>query len=226
MNDWLRRWRGMAAREQWLAYGVGLAALGMLYLLLLGDPLAARLRQQQASQQLADARRLEAQAGLAELQAKLAADPGSVYRSALLAAGASRAELIRQIDENTAELVTPAKMKAVLEDLLRAQPHLRLVGLESFSDQVQLPGAAAMPPANQAEAAPAVAPVVLYRHGLRLQLQGGYFDLLSYLQAIQGSGWMLNWDSLDYRVGKAGPGQAQISLKLYTLSRQAGWVGV
>jgi MSHA biogenesis protein MshJ len=68
--------------------------------------------------------------------------------------------------------------------------------------------------------------VVLYRHGLRLQLQGGYFDLLSYLQAIQGSGWMLNWDSLDYRVGKAGPGQAQISLKLYTLSRQAGWVGV
>jgi hypothetical protein len=69
-------------------------------------------------------------------------------------------------------------------------------------------------------------PTVLYRHGLVLQLEGGYFDLLQYLQAVHASGWKLNWDSLDYRVGEAGPGRAKISLKLFTLSRKAGWVGV
>ena len=41
MNKWLQRWQGMAPREQWLTYGVGLAPLGMLYLLLVGDPLSA-----------------------------------------------------------------------------------------------------------------------------------------------------------------------------------------
>lgn len=222
MNKWLQRWHGMAPREQWLTFAVGLALAGVLYMLLLGDPLSARLTKQTASYKLTEARRLEAQAGQAELQAKLAADPNIPYRSALLAASASREELIQQIDRNTAELVTPQKMQAVLEELLKNQPRLRLVGLESFSEPMQLPGTA---PAKL-EPGAAAAPVTLYRHGLHLQLQGGYFDLLAYLQAIQASGWKLNWDSLDYQVGEDGPAQAQISLKLYTLSRQAGWVGV
>ncbi|UUY09875.1 type II secretion system protein M [Pseudomonas sp. J452] len=222
MNNWLQRWHGMAPREQWLALSVGLVVCALLYMLLLGDPLSARLAKQQASFKVTEARRLEAQSGLADLQAKLAADPNIPYRSALLAASASREELIRQIDQNTAELVTPQKMKAVLAELLRSQPRLQLVGLESFSEPMQLPGAAPVKLEPGAEPAP----VTLYRHGLHLQLQGGYFDLLAYLQAVQASGWKLNWDSLDYQVGDGGPSQAKISLKLYTLSRQAGWVGV
>nr|WP_298164759.1 type II secretion system protein GspM [uncultured Pseudomonas sp.] len=227
MNKWLLRWQGMAPREQWLGYGIALVLTGVLYLLLLGDPLATRVAKQTANYKLAEARRLEAESGIATLQAQLAADPGMQYRSALLAAAASREELIRQIDAHTDALITPEKMKALLEDLLRAQPGLRLVGLNSFSEPVQLP--TTTPAASAAgTAAPTAAaqPVTLYRHGVRLQLEGGYFDLLAYLQAIQGSAWSLNWDSLDYQVGEAGPARASISLQLYTLSRHAGWVGV
>lgn len=227
MNKWLQRWQGMAAREQWLTYGVAVAVLGMLYLLLVGDPLAARVASQKAAVQLANGRVAEAQSGIADLQARLAADPNIPYRSALLAASASREELIRQIDTSTAELVTPEKMKAVLESLLQAQQGLSLMGMRSFSEPVQLPDASqpvAIP--GQAVEAPAPLPATLYRHGLVLQLEGGYFDLLQYLQAVQQSGWKLNWDSLDYEVGEAGPSRAQISLKLFTLSRKAGWVGV
>lgn len=220
MNKWLQRWLGMAPREQWLAYGVGLALLGMLYLLLIGDPLAAKVARQEAAVKMAVARSDEASAGLAELQARLAADPNIPYRSALLAASANREELIRQIDNGTAELVTPEKMKAVLQSLLQAQQGLSLLGMQSYSEAVQLPDPAG------AEDKTAVAPLTLYRHGLVLELEGGYFDLLSYLQAVQNSGWTLNWDSLDYDVGEAGPGRAQIRLKLFTLSRKAGWVGV
>ncbi len=222
MNKWQQRWQGLAPREQWLAYAVGLVLCGMLYLLLLGDVLAARVARQQSAGHIAEARRLEAASALAELQARLAADANIPLRSALLAASASREELIRQIDQNTAELVTPEKMRGVLEDLLRAQQGLQLLGLESFSEPVKLPDIA------DATTAPgqAKAPVTLYRHGLILRLEGGYFDLLNYLQAIQGSPWKLNWDRLDYQVGEAGPGRAAISLKLYTLSRNAGWVGV
>ena len=220
MNKWLQRWQAMAPREQWLTYGVGLALLGMLYLLLIGDPLSAKVARQDAAVRLAEGRKAEAEAGLADLQARLAADPNIPYRSALLAASANRDELIRQIDNGTAELVTPEKMKAVLESLLQRQQGLSLVAMQSFSEPVQLADSKA------STDTPGAAPVTLYRHGLVLQLEGGYFDLLSYLQAVQNSGWKLNWDSLDYVVGEAGPGRAQISLKLFTLSRKAGWVGV
>ena len=139
MNKWLLRWQGMAPREQWLGYCIALVLTGVVYLLLLGDPLAARVAKQTASYKLAEARRLEAESGIATLQAQLAADPGMQYRSALLAAAANREELIRQIDAHTDALITPGKMKALLEDLLRAQPRLRLVALNSFSEPVQLP---------------------------------------------------------------------------------------
>ena len=73
----------------------------------------------------------------------------------------------------------------------------------------------------------AVAPAVsLYRHGVRLTLEGGYFELIAYLQAVQASGWRLHWQQLDYQVDAGGSGRASIRLELYTLSRQAGWVGV
>lgn len=223
MNKWLQRWQGMAPREQWLTYGVGLALLGMLYLLLAGDPLSAAVARTESSIRLAEGRSAEAAVGLEELKARLAADPNIPYRSALLAASADREALLRQIDEGTAALITPEKMKAVLQSLLQAQQGLSLTGMQSFSEPVRLAEASA---ATLTGATKTELPTVLYRHGLVLQLEGGYFDLLQYLQAVHASGWKLNWDSLDYRVGEAGPGRAKISLKLFTLSRKAGWVGV
>ncbi|WP_296126748.1 type II secretion system protein GspM [Pseudomonas sp. Ga0074129] len=226
MNKWLQRWLGLAERERWLAYGVGLSLLGMVYVLLIGDPLSARLSQQQSSWQEAQARELAAATALQDLQQRLAADPNLQYRSALLTASASREALIQQIDQYTAELVTPQKMQTVLQELLRKQPQLSVLAMSSFSEPVQLVAAEPLPAPSAAAQAPTPPAVTLYRHGLELQLEGGYFDLLNYLQAVQASGWQLNWDSLDYQVGEAGPAKASIRLKLYTLSRHAGWVGV
>jgi MSHA biogenesis protein MshJ len=170
---------------------------------------------------LADTRQLEADNALREIQAKLAADPNLTYRQALEAAQASRTQFIQRIDQETSTLVSPEKMKALLQDLLRTQAKLKLVSLESSSAPLALPGDEA---AGEKDAkAP---PVVMYRHGLQLTLEGGYFELLTYLSSIESSGWRLHWDSLDYEVGEAGAGRARIILELHTLSRDAGWVGV
>jgi MSHA biogenesis protein MshJ len=222
MNKLLQRWLLLAPREQWLSYAVALAVVGMLYLLLLGDPLTQRVVKQEALSKAAVLSQQEAQVGLAELQAKLAADPNVAYRSALLTAQASGEQLIGEVDQDTAGLLPPAKMRAVLQELLRAQPKLRLLALQSFSEPLQLAQDA---PQKTTDVA-LKTPVTLYRHGLKISLQGGYFDLLAYLQAIQASGWRLHWDSLDYRVGSEGSAQAKINLVLYTLSREAGWIGV
>ena len=225
MNDVLQRWHKLAPREQWLTFGSGLLLLGMLYVLLVADPLALRLSKQQAALTTAQARQLEAGNALTELQARLAADPNLTYRSALLAASATREQLLGTISSDTATLIKPTQMKQLLRDLLQAQPKLRLLALESFSNPLELPEANAVESSNPDKQATAV-PAMLYRHGVKLTLEGGFFDLLGYLQAVQASGWKLYWESLEYQVGKEGPGQARISLQLYTVSQEAGWVGV
>ena len=224
MNNLLQRWLLLAPREQWLSYAGAVALVGMLYMLLLGDPLTQRGAQQQALLRSAEARQQAAQVGLADLQAQLAADPNLPYRTALLAAQAGGEQLIGEIDRDTAGLMPAAKMRGVLEELLRTQANLRLLSLQSFSEPLQLPAVATAAAAGNPAAAEA--PLTLYKHGLKLSLEGGYFDLLSYLQAIQASGWRLHWDSLDYQVGKEAGAPATITLVLYTLSREAGWIGV
>ena len=222
MNDLLQRWLKLAPREQWLVYGGGLLLLGMLYMLLLGDPLTLRVSKQASALKVAHARLLEASDASAELQNRLAADPNLTYRSALLAESATREQLLGAINSDTATLVRPAQMKQLLRNLLQSQPQLRLLALESFCSPLALPQPAQAVGGKEASAAPAL----LFRHGVKLTLEGGFFDLLTYLQAVQASGWKLYWDSLEYKVGKQGHAQAEITLQLYTISQEAGWVGV
>ncbi|WP_181295243.1 type II secretion system protein GspM [Pseudomonas sp. Q2-TVG4-2] len=220
MNKLAQHWQNLAPREQWLTYGAGLALLIMLHVLLVAEPLGLRITAEANRQNEAHARQLAADNHLLEIQAKLVTDPNLSYRQALATAQASRDELLQRIDVETSTLVSPAKMKALLQDLLRNQAKLKLVALESSSAPLALPTSAVSEPKEK------MPPVVFYRHGLRLTLEGGYFDLLGYLNAIQASGWRLHWDTLNYEVGEGGANRARVTLDLHTLSRDAGWVGV
>src|SRR5690606_17237524 len=121
MNKWLQRWQAFAPREQWLCFAVGLGLVVMLYMMLVADPLAARIAAEQNRQRLAESRQLEADSTLREIQAKLAADPNLTYRQALRSAQANRTRILQRIDEETRALISPAKMKVLLQDLLRTQ---------------------------------------------------------------------------------------------------------
>lgn len=235
MNALQHYWSARAPREQWLAVAVALLVPALAWLAFGHEPLALRLQQLDNEQRSAETRRLEARTALAELQARAAVDPDQALRQALRAAQALRDHQLESLDRETAALIDPQRMQQVLQDLLQQRPGLRLLALESFSAPLELP----KPPAADGQPAAASAtadsappaPPVLYRHGMRLTLEGSYFELRDYLQGIEAQslaagGRRLFWERLDYQVGEAGPGQAKITLELYTLSREAGWVGV
>lgn len=233
MNALSQRWQTLAPREQWLAVLVALLLPAMAWLAFAHEPLSQRVRQLDSARLAAETRVLEAQAARAELQARAAVDPDQAVRQALLAAQALREQQLGELAADTAALIDPPRMQQVLQDLLQQRPGLRLLGLESFSAPLELPAAApatAASSAPAAEAAVAAAPL-LYRHGMRLTLEGSYFELRDYLRGIEqqglaAGGRRLFWERLDYQVEEAGPGRARITLELYTLSREAGWVGV
>lgn len=233
MNALLQRWQAMAPREQWLAGLVGLLLPALAWLSLGHEPLAQRVRQLDTARLAAESRALEARTARAELLALAAVDPDQAVRQALLAAQALREQQLEQLATGTAALIDPPRMRQVLQDLLQQRPGLRLLGLESFSAPLELPAAAPVAAAKDAVTGTttAAAAPLLYRHGMRLTLEGSYFELRDYLRGIeqQGRGTdgrRLFWERLDYQVGEAGPGRARITLELYTLSREAGWVGV
>lgn len=221
MKSLMQRWSSLQPREQWLALLVLTSLILMLWSSLGHDPLQHALQRLQQEQQQALQREQQARQALATLQARSANQPAVALRKALEQARGERDSLRRQLQRDTARLVSPQQMQRVLRELLPERSNLHLLGLESSTRRIEPPLLASATDALQSGQA-----AVLYRHGLRLTLEGSYFELRDYLQAVETAAGQLLWEGLDYRVGEAGPERARIELEIFTLSSEEGWIGV
>lgn len=115
----------------------------------------------------------------------------------------------------TTDLVTPMQMRSVLEELIERQQGLELVRASNLSVR---------PLVERDETAGESDEPMLYRHGLRLELEGSYLDCLDYLAAVERLPWKLYWGSLSLSM-EFYPDNA-ISIEIFTLSLDQEWIGV
>ena len=138
-------------------------------------------------------------------------------------------------------LIGPEQMLGLLEGLLQQQaragangagrPPVRVRGMQSLPRTDLLgagmvaAGAAAAPPASASAAALPGGPLPsLYRHGVELTLEGGFTDLLAYLNALEALPQRLLWGSLALQVQQHPT--SVLTLRLYTLSRDRHWLAL
>ncbi|TCV85222.1 MSHA biogenesis protein MshJ [Sulfurirhabdus autotrophica] len=109
-------------------------------------------------------------------------------------------------------LVSPDKMAALLEDILKRNGNLRLVSLKTLSasnlseskaqeGQAVVNGSAggAAPVAqNNEPKKPADSPV--FKHGVEIVVQGSYLDLLNYMTELETMPWQLFWGKVNLNV--------------------------
>ena len=221
MKSLMQRWNSLQPREQWLALLVLTSLILMLWSSLGHDPLQRELQRLQQEQQQAQQREQQVRQALATLQARSANQPAVALRKALEQARGERDSLRRQLQRDTARLVSPQQMQRVLRELLPERSSLHLLGLESSTRRIEAPLLATATDALQGAQV-----AVLYRHGLRLTLEGSYFELRDYLQAVETAAGQLLWEGLDYQVGETGSERARIELEIFTLSSEEGWIGV
>nr|WP_241264185.1 type II secretion system protein GspM [Bowmanella dokdonensis] len=115
--------------------------------------------------------------------------------------------------QQTSELIPAARMKNVLQQLLAHHDQLRLVELKSLT-----PTAITAEPQQEDQQAG------LYQHGMRLVLEGSYFDLQGYLRQLESLQWRFYWKTFDYQVLEYPT--ARMSLEIYTLSTGKAFLGV
>ena len=64
----------------------------------------------------------------------------------------------------------------------------------------------------------------LYRHGVEMQLQGGYLATLEYLKQLEQLQWRFQWQALQFEVDEYPTGM--VTLEVYTYSTEKDWLGV
>jgi len=199
----------LTVRERALVFVTILAVGGTLWHVLLMQPLlreadraraeivATRARIHAANQSLEDQVLQLAQADVSD-RTRLAQVQGRID------------EIDAALSEYSGKLIDPAEMAYVLESVLKSQSGLRLKHIRNL------------------EAEPLTADgdthqVILYRHGLEIEVEGSFFDCLAYLQEIEGLPWRLYWQYLDLAVEEYPLNRVRIEVS--TLSLDEEWIG-
>lgn len=126
-------------------------------------------------------------------------------------------------------LVSAAGMLPLLERLLAPHAGLRVRAVQSLGSTPAdgTPGATSSSAVAAASSTGTMATPhggTVWRHGLELQLEGPYAELLAYLQALEQAPQKVLWGRLQLQV-RQHP-QVLLTLRLYTLSLDAGWVEI
>jgi len=112
-------------------------------------------------------------------------------------------------------------MAGLLGDLVARNRNLELVALKTLPATRVGAGEVCTAAAEAAERAGEAA---IYRHGVEITLQGGYFELLEYVRQLERLPTQVLWGRLD--LAAADYPKVTMKLTLYTLSLDRAWLVV
>ncbi|WP_338761260.1 type II secretion system protein GspM [Massilia sp. METH4] len=246
---WAARIDALSVRERAMACLATVAAVIFIAYMGFIEPAGVRERTLRASilQQRAQLAGIELE--MAEKQAAAQADPDADLRKRLAAVRAENEQLRASLRTTQQALVAPERMTALLQQMVQQNGRLKLVSLRTlppagtmdgnFSDAPAagtpaasapvLPagGLSTTPPgvAPEPAAAPAMAEQpLLYRHGVRIVLQGAYADMVAYMTALERLPARLYWGQATLDATEHD--KATLTLTLYTLSLDNTWIAL
>lgn len=215
-----------ATRERVLILLTVSAVVAMLLQSLLLGPVLAERKRLVAETQNDQSESAKMAAQVQTLVRDQAVDPNVVLKSRLAELDVRQTALQRQIDAQSAELVPPEKMPAVLEKILANNPRLQLIEVKTLPRTLITVEAA---PGGQArEAKPGASdekkPAEIYRHSVEVTMRGSYLDLLEYLKEIESLPVRMFWDKLKLSVTTYPT--VTMRLVVYTISLDKAWLTV
>lgn len=226
----------LSLRERTIVFAMAALILVVLVNTALLEPQYAR--QKQLSQRIKQEQSVlgGVQAEIQQKAMSLDADPDRATRAKLQQLKDQSTELQLALADLQKGLVSPDKMSALLEDILKKNGSLRLVSLKTLpatSLLGSLPKAASPTDAVKHEetasstAANAIHKSVagsVYKHGVELVLQGSYLDTMDYLSQLEAMPWQLFWSQANLQVDEYP--KTTLTLTLFTLSQNAKWLNL
>ncbi len=204
----------MSLRERGLIFVTLLVAMYFVAVNVLFGPVNAekdRL-QKQVNQLREETRMLEIQ--VQGLVSGGENDPEAVKRKKFVSLQESLKTMDETLSRVTAGLVSPKEMTKLVEQMLLKNRGLEVIKVESLPSTPLLEGAAESGPDGS----------MVYKHGMRIELKGGYLDILRYLRSLEGLEWKVFWGQVTLQTEKYPV--SKVNLLIYTLSTHKGWIGL
>lgn len=138
------------------------------------------------------------------------------------------ADINKQLQQVSAELIAPERMSEVLYDVLHQQHGVTLISLHNK------PVSSLVPVQPHPNSDPRAEPSTVaagtqqlgpgpYLHPVELVIEGRYLDILDYLRALEALPWHFDWQSLELDSSHYPLNRARIQIS--TLSLDPAWIG-
>ncbi|MBB3168766.1 hypothetical protein [Simiduia aestuariiviva] len=216
LNRYREKFEALGQRERGLVLAVALVLVYALWNLIIGGAQTAQLKQIQLeiSQLEQDLQAQNQQ--ISDLQTKQNQDPDAEIRRQI---AQTRLDL-KKVDDRLAGLsvglIAAADLPKVLENVLLQTESLKLISLQTLPiQQLQL--------TDEAVEANADLITGVFKHRVRVKLEGSYFDIEKYMSALEQLPWRFFWADLRYKVTRYPAAEAE--LEVYTLTTERGHFG-
>lgn len=194
----------------------GLIAIALLALIamLAYMPIESLWKQQYSTAQQLKVIEQENQVSVQQIdlyQQRLALDPNQDYRQRLTLLQQQNQQLDTQLNEQMVDMVPADYMPELLGNLLGQVQGITLL---KFTSVAPIPLLAVGEEKK----------LNLYSHGIRMSLEGDYFSVLRFVEAVEAMPDKLYWKRLDYKVADYPKGK--VDIELYTLSINKDFISV
>jgi len=228
MKAWWRTLAGridaLSERERLLVFAAVIVVSVFLMHAVFVAPVQSRMKARTARMQQQQSAIQTFKQQILDLEARRAAPDAAnlVRRDAIKVQIGEIDETLKGMEQG---LVAAPKMKQVLQEMLARSPRLKLITLRTLPttplvDKPAKPDAAGAVVGRQETGTAGN----VYKHGVRITLQGGYSDLHDYLARIEKLPWRMFWsravlEADDYP-------QITLTVTIYTLSLDRAWLEV
>ena len=240
----------LTQREQYLVLFTGIVVVFLfLFNFFIEGNIENSNKQKKQIQQLLSENR-STQQSIELFQQALLEDPNVVLKKEI----AQYENKLTNVDEDllklTSDLIDPVQMRYALLELLKLQKGVKLVSFEVMPVQpLWLEKSSTSINENNdtvSQVAPSENPSVqsttalqktqvnekeskanslgLYRHTIKLTLQGRYFDLRDYLIQLEGLSWTFFWQQFEYQLIEYP--KSELHIEIYSLSTEQEFIGV
>lgn len=209
-------------RERTMIFLMVATMLGVLLHLIFIDPLFTKqsrlTRQLQEHEARIGAMRMVSQVAMTQRRV----DPNAENRARLATLSARLATMDKELGDLGSQVVPPQQMPRLLQNLIAQNQGLQLASVKTIPASDLISDPVTMPESGITSSITAKVPI--YKHGVEIQVVGGYHDLLRYMTQLENSPWRMYWNDAHLKVENFP--LSRLTLKVYTLSLEKSWLSV
>jgi MSHA biogenesis protein MshJ len=209
-------------RERCLIFLSAAALLFMLWSLVVQGPVDKKIKNIQEKIDAAIVLRTATQTQITVVAQSMLTDPNRIKGAQIEQLQSDIKTAQETLHKASQGLIQAEQLPQVLQEILQKTTQLSLLSVSTLPVR-EVPiemiseGSANQPSQSSGQEG-------IYEHAVELRVAGNYFQVLEWLKALEALPWRFYWQQLDYKVTQYP--RSEIRLRVYTLSAEAGLLGV